>query len=88
MRLICQDVEAAEVRSKLLAALATDGVEPKKGEDGRILNGILMHNTRACFNKKGQLSMSILEYRPKFIGIGNEVFVELSGRGGVNDKGD
>lgn len=66
-----------------MKALAADGIEPSKGADGRVLNGILMHNARACFDKQGQIAMSILYYRPPWIGIGNEVFVEVGGGGGT-----
>ncbi|CAN0508263.1 unnamed protein product, partial [Ectocarpus sp. 8 AP-2014] len=74
---IPQDPEAAEVRAKLLKRLAADGVETAKGADGRVRSGILMYNSVACFTKAGKLAMSILYHRPKYIGIGNEVFVEL-----------
>lgn len=72
-----QDPEAAGIRTTLLKQLEADGVVPNKGEDGRIRSGIMMHNARACFNRGGRLAMSILYHRPKYIGIGNEVFVEL-----------
>lgn len=65
------------MRAKLISQLAADGVTPSKDKDGRLRNGIMMHNSRACFNKRGELAMSILYYRPRLIGIGNEVFVEL-----------
>lgn len=81
-----QDPEAATIRSTLLEQLAKDGITPSKGEDGRVKNGILMHNSRSCFNKKGHLAMSILYHRPQWIGIGNEVFVEL-GEGDVAGGG-
>lgn len=84
---LLKDPEAAEVRTTLLANLAADGVTPNKGDDGRVRSGILMHNTRGCFDKKGRLSMSILYHRPKFIGIGNEVFVELDNEGKVTEAG-
>ncbi|CAN0022840.1 unnamed protein product [Ectocarpus fasciculatus] len=83
---IPQDPEAAEVRAKLLKRLAADGVEPAKGADGRVRSGILMHNSVACFTKAGKLAMSILYHRPKFIGIGNEVFVELDPEDGVTEE--
>eukprot|EP00752_Nemacystus_decipiens_P002778 g2595.t1 len=79
------DPEAAEVRAKLIKALAADGVTPNKGKDGRIRSGILMHNSVACFAKGGKLAMSILYHRPKFIGIGNEVFVELDDEEAVTE---
>lgn len=72
-----QDIEASEVRGKLLAQLVADGIEPKRGEDGRILNGLMMHNACACFNKKGELGMTILYYRPSWIGVGNEIYIEV-----------
>ncbi|CAN0394731.1 unnamed protein product, partial [Hapterophycus canaliculatus] len=81
-----QDPEAAEVRAKLLKSLKADGIEPSKGADGRIRSGVLMHNSVACFNKAGKLSMSILYHRPKFIGIGNEVFVELDSEDAVTQE--
>lgn len=82
--------------------LAADGVAPNKGKDGRVRSGILMHNSRGCFSKGGQLAMSILYHRPEYIGIGNEVFVELDeeeavteavvegarGGGDAGEKGD
>lgn len=59
---------------------------PNKGPDGRIRSGILMHNSVACFTKGGKLAMSILYHRPKFIGIGNEVFVELDEEEAVTEE--
>lgn len=84
---LLKDPEAAEVRTTLLSNLVADGVTPNKGDDGRVRSGILMHNSRGCFDKKGRLSMSILYHRPKFIGIGNEVFVELDDEGKVTEAG-
>lgn len=76
------------IRKDLLTKLAADGVQVLKGQDGRVLNGVLMHNSCACFDMLGQLAMSILYHRPQFIGIGNEVFVEVAaGEGGGGDKG-
>ncbi|CAM9522259.1 unnamed protein product [Ectocarpus sp. 13 AM-2016] len=83
---IPQDPEAAEVRAKLLKRLAADGVEPSRGADGRVRSGILMHNSVACFTKAGKLAMSILYHRPKYIGIGNEVFVELDPEEAVTEE--
>eukprot|EP00903_Cladosiphon_okamuranus_P010672 g10089.t1 len=83
---IPQDPEAAEVRAKLIKSLAADGITPNKGKDGRIRSGILMHNSAACFAKGGKLAMSILYHRPKFIGIGNEVFVELDDEEAVTEE--
>lgn len=84
---LLKDPEAAEVRTRLLSNLAADGVTPNKGDDGRVRSGIMMHNSRGCFDKKGRLSMSILYHRPKFIGIGNEVFVELDDEEKVTEAG-
>jgi len=81
-----QDPEAAEVRAKLIKSLGADGVTPNKGADGRIRSGILMHNAAACFAKDFRLAMSILYHRPKFIGIGNEVYVELDDEEAVTDQ--
>lgn len=72
-----QDPEAADVRAKLLKQIVADGFVPNKGKDGRVRNGIFMHNSRSCFTKRGEIAMSILYYRPPIIGIGNEVYVEL-----------
>lgn len=74
------------MRAALIKALAADGITPNKGKDGRIRSGILMHNSVACFAKGGKLAMSILYHRPKFIGIGNEVFVELDDEETVTEE--
>lgn len=81
-----QDPEAAEVRAKMLKRLEADGVTPSKGKDGRVRSGVLMHNSRACITKGGELAMSILYYRPKVLGIGNEVFVELDEEDTVTEE--
>ena len=71
-----QDPEAAEVRAKLLKDLAAaevageESATPSKGKDGRVRSGIMMHNARGCFTKGGELAMSILYYRPQYLGIG------------------
>lgn len=74
------------MRANLIKSLAADGIAPNKGKDGRVRSGILMHNSVACFAKGGKLAMSILYHRPKFIGIGNEVFVELDDEEAVTEE--
>jgi len=78
-----QDKEAGNLRSNILNQLEKDGLKVKLSSDERPITGFMSFDAKVCWNKKGNIGMAIYEYRPKFIGKGNKIFVELEE---TNDK--
>ncbi|KAG5179983.1 hypothetical protein JKP88DRAFT_200827 [Tribonema minus] len=72
-----QDKEAVELRAKLLEQLSMDKAKVALGPEGRPKAGFMSFDGKVGFNKQGRVSIAVYEYRPKILGKGNKVYVEL-----------